>query len=108
MYKGRDMHIMSALNLRINGKHVQRSSNLLARSASMPATRGGPEPLMGLSQLRKGCSSLAILHLPGQPPQSARFLMTFSSALIGGSRVANQSHQELTKGAVYVIGMPCL
>ena len=30
MYQGRDMHIMSAVNLRINGKHVRWSADRLA------------------------------------------------------------------------------
>ena len=40
-YQGRDMHIMSPINLRINGKHVWRSADRLARTADIPAVRGG-------------------------------------------------------------------
>ena len=100
------MHIMSAVNLRINGKHVRRSADRLARTAGIPAVRGGPEPTMGPAQLWKGCPFVAILNLPGLPAQSAPFLLTFSSALIGGQTVTNPSHQELATGAAFVIGMP--
>ena len=106
VYEGRDMHIMSAVNLRINGKHVRRSADRLARTAGIPAVRGGPEPTMGPAQLWKGCPFVAILNLPGQPAQGAPFLLTFSSALIGGQTVTDPSHQELAMGAAFVIGMP--
>ena len=106
VYQGRDMHIMSALNLRINGKHVRRSVDRLARTAGIPAVRGVPEPAMGPAQLWKGCPFVAILNPPRQPPQSAPFLLTFSSALIGGWSVTDPSHQELATGAAFVIGMP--
>ena len=106
VYEGRDMHIMSAVNLRINGKHVRRSAVRLARTAGIPAVRGGPEPTLGPAQLWKGCPFVAILNLPGQPAQSAPFLLTFSSALIGGQTVTDPSHQELATGAAFVIGMP--
>ena len=106
VYEGRDMHIMSAVNLRINGKHVRRSADRLARTAGIPAVRGGPEPTMGPAQLWKGCPFVAILNLPVQPAQSAPFLLTFTSALIGGQTVTDPSHQELATGAAFVIGMP--
>ena len=50
---------------------------------------------MGPAQLWKGCPFVAILNRPGQPAQSAPFLLTFSSALIGGQTVTDPSHQEL-------------
>ena len=106
VYEGRDMHIMSAVNLRINGKHVRRSADRLARTAGIPAVRGGPEPTIGPAQLWKGCPFLAILNLPGQPAQSAPFLLTFSSALIGGQTFTETYHRELATGAALVIGMP--
>ena len=106
VYQGRDMHIRSAVNLRINGKHVRRSDDRLARIAVIPAVRGGPEPTLGPAQLWKGCPFVAILNVPGQPPQSAPFLLAFSSALIGGRSVADSSQQELATGAAFVIGMP--
>ena len=84
VYEGRDMHIMSAVNLRINGKHVRRSADRLAKTAGIPVVRGGLEPIMGPAQLWKGCPFVAILNVPGLPAQSAPFLLTFSSALIGG------------------------
>ena len=84
VYEGRDMHIMSAVNPRINGKQVRRSAHRLARTAGIAAVRGGPEPTMGPAQLWKGRPFVAMLNLPGQPAQSAPFLRTFSSALIGG------------------------
>ena len=68
VYQGRDMHIMSAVNLRINGKHVRRSAECRARNAGIPAVRGGAEPTMGPAQLWKGCPFVAILNLPEQPP----------------------------------------
>ena len=92
VYQWRGMHIMSAINLRINGKHVRRSADHLARTAGIPAVRGSPEPTVGPSELWKNCPFVAILNLPGQPPQNAPFLLTFSSALIGVSGVANPSH----------------
>ena len=49
MYHGRDMHIMSAENVRINGKHVWRSADRLGRTVGIPAVRGVPEPTMGLA-----------------------------------------------------------
>ena len=106
MYQGRNMHVMSAVNLRINRNHVRRLADRLASTAGIPAIRGGPEPTMGRAQFRKGCPFVAILNLPGQPPQSAPFLLTFSSALIGGRSVPHPSHQELAMGAAFVIGMP--
>ena len=101
VYEGRDMHIMSAVNLRINGKHFRRSADRLARTAGIPALRGGPEPTLGPAQLWKGCPFVAILNIPGQPAQSAPFLPTFSSALIGGQTVTDPSHQELATGALF-------
>ena len=77
VYQGRDMHIMSALNVRINGKHVRRSADRLARTAGIPAVRGGPEPTLGPAQLWKGCPFVAILNLPGQPAQRAPFAHLF-------------------------------
>ena len=106
LYDGREMHIMSAVNLRINGKHVSRSADRLARTAGIPAVRGGPEPTMRPAQLWKGCPFVAILNSPGQPAHSAPFLLTFSFALIGGRTVTDPSHQELATGAAFVIGMP--
>ena len=61
---------------------------------------------MGSPQLWKGCPFVAMLNVPGQPSQSARFLFAFSSAIIGGRSVIDPSHQELATGAVFVIGMP--
>ena len=61
---------------------------------------------MGPAQLWKRCPFVAILNLPGQAPQSAPLLLSFSSALIGGRGVANPSHREFVTGAVFVIGMP--
>ena len=61
---------------------------------------------MSPAELWKGCPFVAILNLPGQPAQSAPFLLTFSSALIGGRTVTDPSHQELATGAAFVIGMP--
>ena len=75
VYQGRDMHIMSAVNLSINGKHVRRSPDRLARTAGIPAVTGGPEPTIGPAQLWKGCPFVAILNLPGQPAHSAPFLL---------------------------------
>ena len=106
VYQGRDMHIMSAVNLRINGKHVPRSADRLARTAGIPAVRGVPEPTMCLAQLWKGCPFVAILNLPRRPSQSAPFLLTFSFALTGGRSVIDPCHQELSTGEVFVIGMP--
>ena len=67
VYQGRDMHIMSAVNLCINRKHIAWSADRLAKIAGIPPLRGGPEPTMGPSQLWKGCPFVAILKLPGQP-----------------------------------------
>ena len=53
---------------------------------------------MGPSHLWKGCPFVAILNSPGQPSQSAPFLLTFSSALIGGRIVTDPSHQEPING----------
>ena len=106
VYEGREMYIMSAVNLRINGKHVRRPADRLARTAGIPAVRGGPEPTMGPAQLWKGGPFVAILNVLGQPAQSAPFLLTFSSALIGGRTVTDPSHRELATGAAFVIGMP--
>ena len=100
------MHIMSAVNLRINGKQVRRSADRLARIAGIPAVRGGPEPTMGPAHLWKGSPFVAILNLPGQPAQSAPFLLTVSCALIWGRTGTHPSHQELATGAAFVIGMP--
>ena len=60
---------------------------------------------MGPSHLWKGCPFLAILNLPGQPSQSAPFLLTFSSALIGGRSVTDPSHRALATGVAFVIRM---
>ena len=106
VYQGRNTHIMSAVNVRINGKHVRRSAHQLARTAGIAAVRGGPEPTIGPAQLLERCPFVVILNLPGQPPQSAPCLLSFSSALIGGRSLAHPSHQELTTGAAFVIGMP--
>ena len=106
MYEGRNMHIMSAVNLCINGKHVRPSADRLARTAGVPAVRGGPEPTMGPAQLWKGCPFVATLNLPGQPARSAPLFVIFCSALIGGHTVTDPSHQELATGAAFVIGMP--
>ena len=100
------MRIMSAVNLRSNGKHVRQSADPFAKSADIPAVRGGPVPTMGPSQLWKGYPFVAILNLPGQPSQSVPFLLTLSSALIGWRSVTDPSHQELSMGAAFVIGMP--
>ena len=105
MYHGRDMHIMSAAHLRINGEHVRRSAEHLARTAGIPAVRGVPEPTKGPPQLWTGCMFVAILTMPEQPPQSAPFLLTFSCALIGGRNVSDPSHEELSTGAEFVIGI---
>ena len=40
VYQARDMHIMSAVNLSINGKHVWGSANRFAGIAGIPALRG--------------------------------------------------------------------
>ena len=53
---------------------------------------------MGPSQLWTDCPFVAVLNLRGQPSQSAPFLLTFSSALIGGRSVTNPSHHEISKG----------
>ena len=103
---GRDMHILSAVNLRINGKHVRRSADCLARTAGIPAVKGVPEPTMGPAQLCKGYLFVAILNLPGQPRQSAPFLLMFGSAVIGGRSVTDPSHQELGTGAAFAIPTP--
>ena len=50
VYQGRNTHIMSAVNVRINGKHVRRSAHRLARTAGIAAVRGGPEPTIGPAQ----------------------------------------------------------
>ena len=50
VYQVRDMHIMSGVNLRINGKHVRRSADRLARTAGIPAIRGGAEPTLRPAQ----------------------------------------------------------
>ena len=42
--EGRDMQIMGAVNLRINGKHVRRSAGRLARTVGIPAVGGGRSP----------------------------------------------------------------
>ena len=104
VYQWHDMHIMSALNARINGKHVRRSADRLATTAGIPAVGGVPEPTMGPAQLR--CPFVAILSIPRRPPQSAPFLLAFSCALIGKPSVAEPSHQKLATGAAFVIGMP--
>ena len=106
LYQGRGMHIMSAHNLRINGKLVRRSADLLARTAGIPAASWGPEPTMGPSELWKGYPFVATLNLPWQPLQSAPFLRTFSSALLRGGSVTDRSHQELSTGPSFPIGMP--
>ena len=93
------MHIMSAPNLCIHGKHVGRSADCLARTAGIPAVKGGPEPRMVPSQLWNGCPFVEILNLPGRPSQSAPFL------LIGGRSVTHPSCWELSTGAAFVIGM---
>ena len=67
------MHIMSAVNLHIHGKHVRQSANRLARTIGIPAVRGVSEPTVRPSQLLKGCPVVAILNLPQQPPQGAPF-----------------------------------
>ena len=105
LYEGREMHIMSAVNLCINGKHVRRSADRLARTAGIPVVRGGSEPTMGAAQLCKGCPFVKILNLPGLQAQSAPFLFPFSSALIAGHTVPEPSHQELATSAAFVIGM---
>ena len=105
MYQGRDMHVMSAVDLHINRNHVGLSADRLARTASIPAIRGFPEPTLGQAHLWKGCPFVAIWKVPRQPPQSAHFLLTFSSALIWGRSVADPSHQGLATGAAFVIGM---
>ena len=92
VYQRRDMHIMSAVNLRINGKFVRRSASRLVTTAGISVVRGGAEPTMVTAQSWKGCPFVAILNLPGQPPQSAPFLLTFSSSLTGGRSVADPSH----------------
>ena len=84
MYQGRDIHIMSAVNLRINGKHVRRSNDRLARTAGIPAVMGVLEPTMGTAQLWKGCPFVAISNVTGQPPQSAPFCSRFPLHSLGG------------------------
>ena len=110
MYQGRDMHIMRAANPRINGKHVRRLVDHLAKIAGIPHPQVRVtvrhNGTMGPAQLWKCCPFVAILNLPGQPPQSAPFLLTFSVALIGGRSVTDPSHQDLSTGAAFVIGMP--
>ena len=71
MQHGRDMHIMSAVNLRIDGNHVRRSADRLARTAGIPAVKGVPEPTIGPAQLWKGYPFVATLNLPGQPQQTS-------------------------------------
>ena len=106
MYHGRNMHIMSATNLRINGKQVRLSADRLARIGGIPAVRGGREPTMGPSQLWNGWPFVAIWNVPGQPSQSAPFLLSFSSALIVGRDVTHPSRPELSTGAAFLIGLP--
>ena len=68
------------------------SGGQLTALPELPASRllgGGAEPTVGPSQSWKGCPFVAILNLPGQPSQSAPFLLTFSSALIGGRSVTD-------------------
>ena len=60
---------------------------------------------MGPSQLWEGCPFVAILNVPRQPSQSASFLLTFSSAIIGKRSVTDPSRQ-LSTGAAFVLGMP--
>ena len=99
MYQGRAMHIMSAVNLYINWNRLRRSADRLARTTGIPAIRGVPEPTVGLAQSWKGCLFVANYIPPGQPPQSAPFLLTFSFAMIGGRSGTDPSHQELSTGA---------
>ena len=54
VYQGRDMHIMSAVNVRINGKHVRRLADRLARTAGIPAVRGGGGGHNGPSSVVEG------------------------------------------------------
>ena len=44
VYEGHDIHIMSAVNLRINGKHVRWSADRLAKTAGIAAVRGARSP----------------------------------------------------------------
>ena len=60
---------------------------------------------MGPSQMWNGCPLVAILNLPGQPYQTAPFLLTFSSALLGGRNVNDPACHELSMEAAFVIGM---
>ena len=61
---------------------------------------------MGPSHLQKGCPFVPIFNLPGQPPEIAPFLLTFSSALTRGRTIIGPSHRERSTGAAFVIGMP--
>ena len=95
-YFGKLRGVCSAVNMPTNGKHVRRSANRLARTTGIPAVRGGPEPTVGPSQLRKGCPFVAIFNYSQQRLHSAPFLVTFSSALIEGSSVIDPFHHKLS------------
>ena len=86
IWEGGDMHIMSAVNLHINEKHVGPSCSRI------PVVMGRLESTIGPSPSWKGCPFVAILNYPGQPMRSVPFLLTFSSALLGGSSVTDPSH----------------
>ena len=49
---------------------------------------------------------VSILKWPRWPPQSAPFLSTFSSVRLRVASLPDLSHEELFKGAAFVVGLP--
>ena len=104
VYQGRDMHILSAVNLRINGKHVR-----LTALPGLPAfwlSAGSRTPQWA----RLGCARAARLWqfctCQGNHHKMRRFRSPFPLHPLGGRRAADPSHQELATGAAFVIGTP--
>ena len=62
------MHLVSAVNPHINGRHVKRSANHLARKAGIPAVRSLLPPFVCPGQLWKGCPFVPFLTCLGSRP----------------------------------------
>ena len=92
-FRGRDMHIVGAVNVRISASFVNPSADCFVRIAGIRAAWSMLPLFVGPGQLWKGCPFVSILSRPGKPAQSALFLLTFSCALLWGASLTDHSYQ---------------
>ena len=62
-----DMHMVTAVKVRINGRQVKRFADRLARTPIIPIVRSTPQPSVGRDQLLKGRPFVSHLNLLGKP-----------------------------------------